>query len=702
MNHLPPPPAPTCQRCRSCRVSPPDHTARRRVLPSGDTTGPPVVTVLASWLALLLVAVLALAPAAAEESADQNGQERQLEAPLVASSHGVQAHHLTEQWVRYGLPEHPEEADHHIRVTGALGVRVTLRLDGMTIGRGDAYHPDPVQAFGEPGPAVDLVPMLHVATREALLGVQRNLRDAHRQALAEQYGDEAPEPTELADVADRLLVDVQLGHRTEPVEVDAEADLTAVLAGFAPGYHGLVSPGPGGDLGDAGEEAIVWPATAVATRSTPRGQLMRLLDARGRDPQALLELGRPDGVPLFRFQVVHVVRPQRHLPPRRLVRGQEILPQHIDSRTLDGLVERLAEHLQRRFTSDHLVRGTYYPTSHRYEPDVAETRDVALASYALMSYARRRTEAIGTATPPAQRAADAARSATARLVETLFEQQHSQRPAGLALALLTLVDDLEPGEHREARDRLAQALVDMYEPADDEPGEFHFTNEEGQRGTVTDGTAALLTAALAAHYEQTRSEDSGVIAAEQLKALWSRNRQQPNVAALPWLALAHHRAAHLLADVTAAHAETGAREREFAEMLERLLEHQVAEPPEIGPSDVIGGFELTAAPAGAPPSPDWRTAHMLTYLAMCLRAPEVTADRDAVEWVLRGALAARFIGQLMMDESGAYYVRSLPEATGGVRAAPWDNRLPVSATAMGLLASVKFQETLERHRDDLP
>lgn len=698
---------------------PPRNTSRPRLLPGRHTTRPiPALGLVCALAAVSLV--LGLSPAVALAQPERVGEPgaSDLEAPLVAPSHGVRAHGVVERWVRRGEVPASDETDaepeagegevpaaseaERIEVTNLLGVRVTLRLEGMTIGRGDAYRPDLGAVVGEPGAAVELVGLLRDATAEALREVRGNLHDAHRQAVTSQFANDAPDPPALADVVDRLMVDIQLAHDVEPIEIDSDAELTAVLTAFAPGYHGLYSPSPDDGAGGeaAAERAIVWPATAIARRSTPRGQLMRLLDARGRDPQAILELGRVEGLALLRFDVVHVVRAQPHLPARPLVRGHELLPSRsISSRTLDGMIDRLAEHLQGRFTSRHLVRGTYHPTSHRYDPDVAETRDVGLACYALMRYAQRRAEVAGYDASFVREAAEAARGAAVRLGEALLEEPDAQRPTGLALAMLTLIADIEPGDHGELRDQLAAALLAMYEPGeDDEAGAFYVTNEEGERERIGQGTAAVVTAGLASLYVQTRDERVGEVVREQIEALWTEAEQRPNVASLPWLVLAHHRAGRLLADEGDGQQLAG-RQRGFGVLAERLMEHQVTERPVFGPADVVGGFELNPGPLAAPPSPDWRTAHMLSYLALCLREPGITADHDAMGWVLNAALAGRFIAQLMMDETSCYYVRSLPEAVGGVRMATWDNRLPISATAMSLLATVQFQETLERHAE---
>ena len=630
---------------------------------------------------------------AESDAADEATAPAKLDAPLLDASHAKRAHRLAERWVRdAAVPAANADQMPQIRVTGLLGIRVTLRLDGLSVGRADAYRADPEAVLGQTGPSLDLVPLLRRATATALQGVRESLKDAHLKAVTQQFTQDTPAAPELADIAGQLLVDVQLAHSPRRVRIEADAPVSAATNRFAPGYHGLYSPQADASPGSA----IVWPATALARHLMPRAQLMQLLNARGRDPQALAQLGRPGGPALARFRAFHVVRPRPHLPPTRLVRGNVLLPPHnISSRTLDGLIGRLANHLEGRFTDKDLVRGTYHPTSNRYDPPLADMRGAGLACYALMRHASQRRALSGADDETVQRMADTARAGAAKLGHMILDQEQSIAPAASALALLTFVDDIKPGEQRALRDKLADHLMSLHRA---ESGGFTTRGQNNQTQPANEATRALATAALAALYERTRDERVGAVARQEIRALWQQTNQDPNIAALPWFALAHHRAGALLAkssDADDAPQRLAQRETGLGDLIERLVWQQVVERPVLGPADVVGGFALQDAPDGAPPKPDWRTAQLLAFLALCLREPGVTEDRDALGWLLNAGLAGRYIAQLMMDETAAYYVRSLPDALGGVRLAPWDNRLGVSPTAMSLLACVQLQQTLD-------
>lgn len=658
---------------------------------------------LAAALALIAISLASLASGprafaqASDADIDADLAAGPLEAPLVDHSAARRTHNLVQQWVRDGaVPPDEAEGLSEIRVTGAFGVRVTLRLDGLTLGEGSAARPDTDTLLDGPGPALDLVALLQPAARQAMAAARDRLDRAHFRAVMGQVeGEDGTVAPTLAGIAEQLLVDVQIAHSLEPIQLRQSDDREAVFNHFAPGYHGLRSSVPDADADP--DAALVWPATAIARRITPQGQVMQLLDAHGRDAEAIVQLGRSNGLPLQRFQVIHLVRPQLHLPVMHLVRGNVPLPPHsIDSRTLEELTSRMAQHLRGRFTSDFLVRGTYHPTGDRYDPPLAEARSAALASYALMRYARHRGRAVGIDDNGVRSLADAARLGAARITRMLMDQPEPANPATTALVLLTFVDDITPGEEADLRDSLTDRLLALYDVEDAEVDGFVTRNEEGELESAPMPTRALAAAALAAVYEQTRDQRLVPVLRQVMQRLWDDHDRSPNAESLPWLALAHHRAGRLLAEDDAARRQLAQRQAALGSLIDRIIDQQVIAPPQLGPADVIGGFELEPAPAGAPPQPDWRTAQLLSLLAVGLREPGIVGDRPVPDWALSAGLASRFIAQLMMDEPSSFYVRALDETLGGVRMSLWDNRLAVEPTAMSLLAAVQLQETLDQ------
>lgn len=108
--------------------------------------------------------------------------------------------------------------------------------------------------------------------------------------------------------------------------------------------------------------------------------------------------------------------------------------------------------------------------------------------------------------------------------------------------------------------------------------------------------------------------------------------------------------------------------------------------------DLVGGVVFTS---GAVPLPTWQSARPLAFLATMLRDDRLTEpgeiDAELVQ-VLRGM---RFLRQLSASETESFMYRNPAEAAGGVRAATWDQRMPIDASAMTLLAVLEMLESLD-------
>lgn len=607
-----------------------------------------------------------------------------LQAPLLDGSHGRRAHRMVEAWVRDAAV--PQRVGLPINVTGLVGVCVTLRMDGVPVGTGVAYRQDLAAATDMLGPAVDLGPLLIQASRQALDDTRQTLRAAQEQAAKAGRAIEDVQVTTLEDIAGDLLVDIQLAEDLTTIKLAPGAPADAIYGSFAPGYHGLRLPGAQNALG-----AVQWPATAIARNIVPRSELTQLLADVGYAPAMAAKIARPGQPSLQRFSVRHFVRPTSGAPVTELVRGNVVLPPHnISGRTVDNMADRLARHLQRRFTADGQIRGTYLPTSNQYDPSIAGDEEAALACYALVRQLRQQLQLRPNDASVAKRLAQV-RATADSLGVMLLDQAHATEPAATALILMTLVDAQLPGENKDLRDKLGQFLLNLRDPAG---GFFASRLPNDTTPKVNQATRALVVAGLAALYSQTRDAQLGSIVHDELDQLWQQAQQAPNVAALPWFMAAHHRTAKLLATDAAAKQAVAEREQGLAVLVVVLCEQQVIEPPLLGPADVVGGFELVAGPAGSPPNPDWRTSQLLGFLALALREPGITANRDSMGWMLSAGLAARFLAQLMMDEPSCYYVRSMPDTLGGIRLSLWDNRLAVAPQAMTLLALTELQQTL--------
>lgn len=634
--------------------------------------GLPPIRLRGVWRAVNTVALLMWVVGSACPAAGQD----------LTAAQAIRAQQAVQRWVEQSeVDDTPAEA-----ITGGtvFGVRVTLRYQGHPMGAGEAYRSD-VAAALTGGTAVDVLGLLRTATDRALDDVRRRLDAINASARAvEDIDHPIGAGKTLTDVASNLLSDVQIGYGLEPVRIPKDAPPTAILGGFVPGYHGLRVP----NLADAAQPgAITWPATALAGNIPPSRQILGLIDAAGYPAPRVNETARPGGPPLQRFRVEHVVRPSQRLPAMRLVRGNDLLPpSNITDEELDLLTRQLGEKLGDRLIGQQLVRGTYHPSSARWDPELADPGDAALALFALA----RHQEVMDQLNHPMSRRVSATLADT-----TLTRTRAAVHAPDLDLstgALLLLAMAHQPALADEAE--LRSTLVDRLLAMQQAPGQF--VRSTGRDESAGDAAHAVLAAALADHFEQTRQARVGQVLVALMTRLQDRLVKAPSLSSVYWLARARAVAAARLPEEAALWEQMA---RTLRQIVDQLAERQIVGAPAAGPADVVGGFDFAATPVGAAPQPTWRTAQALALLAVVLRDPAIHEDADQLGWMLTAGLAARFLDQLTLGAPEAYYVRSPDIALHGLRLSMIDNRLATASAAMGALATTELSATLDWVRE---
>ena len=220
--------------------------------------------------------------------------------------------------------------------------------------------------------------------------------------------------------------------------------------------------------------------------------------------------------------------------------------------------------------------------------------------------------------------------------------------------------------------------------------------EDGTFRAEADETVSLMTQAVVAAAMMRLDADAPVrryrlIARELIDFTWREADVTNIIGVLPWL----HEAERALfaADAKGGEAFAAMYPAELDNALNLLLTVQVVGEPRRAAADVLGGFDFSAADRLAPPNPDWRSAYALHALSAALGDPQLS-PADRARLTDRCALAARFLAQLMFDESNSYYVRSADDTRGAVRSRLWDNQLGVTPTAASLLAVVRLNQAL--------
>ena len=648
----------------------------------------------------LLGAVLAAAGSGAWAQAGAASESAEEVVTGVDEMHGRSAHRLVESWVRRGgVPGQRAEA---LRARGVLGVRVTLRLRGVTVGMATQLRPDVAslltaatdrRGLEEADPrGVDLVGLLEPATTAAL-------RDAV--ASVGQAGGAEAAATGDGGVAQalgpQLSVDVQIAYDAERVVLLGRAG-ESVYSRFAPSHDGLLAT-----RGDA--TSLVWPGTAVASNLSPNRQVVRLLHGLDLPPTDAERLGVADGVPLYRFAVLHLVRPRVDQPVLRLTRGGQLLPvRFVDRATLSNMADRVGQHLFGRFIGQGRVRGGYRPSRGIYQPELADDVEAALASYALVRLVerhRRDGEVDGIFDAYVTVAADVVQTVTQRLgesasgVDPTADQPPPADPGGVGAATFSLLTMLHAPAGTftpELRQTVAEHLLQRV----DESGRVRAASDDAA-SALPPATEAACLAALGELYRQTRDPQTGSAVMRLQESLWERTQGRFDVKALPWAAAAQVDTGPLLVDdgllELPVQQERTAR---LASLLPVLGELQVVGRPRVGPADVMGGIVVQPGPEGSPPNPTWTTAPLFQFMAIVLRDQEAVGPGPRRGALLTLGGAARFLGQLMVDEPQAFAMSSPPEATGGIRLSLWDNRLDIAPSAVTLLGLMEWRDTVER------
>ncbi|BAM04811.1 hypothetical protein [Phycisphaera mikurensis] len=679
-------------------------------------------TILPTGLLCLLLA--APAPLAGAQAGGPALPEAEASPPAAAplppprpdAALGLQLQRRVERWLAEGAIDAQRERG--FEAAGVLGVRVTLRSDGVLLGTGTAWvRPEvlrPRLADVRDGRPDDAPADTYALTQEAGVEAFRAAAGWLTEAAA-RAREQGRRPTlegvgavpRLPEVADRIQADVQVAFGAEAVVAPAAGDPAAgPVDRFVPGYHGLMALS-----GDAREApAAEWPATTLAQNLRPRLQLNRVALALGLPLAEADTPGRPGGAPLFRFRVVHAVRPARGAAVAVLERGNVPLPRHrLDAATVEDLADRLAGHLERHYPPAGPVRGTWLPARGRFDPSLADLQDAALGCLALAEHDRLNAElAAAEDRPPPARVSSRVPGYLEEIAAALdMPPEEARRALGVGddaagpapevaldpapAALLTLArlatrgGEADPISRRFAAELLARC------------GGGAVSRRPAADGTPTAGVSLTVRAmagyALGLHGLAAADEAQVAAGAEVLDAVWAEGDGAVVGAgfSLPWVARAAAEVTPALVERGLVPAGEAARRRGVLEaVLPVLQERQVVQRPVDAPADVLGGFLLRPPPPGGHADPTWTTAPLLQFLSLGLTgfgSGEATpADAARSGLLISAGSAAGFLAQLAMDGPSLYYARSPRNAVGGLRLAFHDARLPIGPTASGLLA----------------
>lgn len=554
------------------------------------------------------------------------------------------------EWVReavaiWGLPEQADAEDgepgketggdaigdeeqlESAALPAVAGASVILREGGRIVGRGTAL-------------ADEAESPIRLATREAMREAARRL-DMPRDALQRET---------MRAYAEGLTISLELAGRLVPL-----GDLPD--GGLDPG----VEPGVEGVAVRVGErQAAMFPATMLATGRPPATALSVLLtDLTGErlvgivPPEEARQ--RHDGV-FYRFGVTHLAQIAAGESPRFLHRGgRTVRMPEITTPAIRTYADRLAGHMLARIRTGEAgarIIGTLEPTRSGRELLPADGFGTALAAMALSRY--------GQAPGVDSEAAEVAAEASASLLRGLLDGGGEAMERDPIAAALALGVALESG-YREGGDPDLDPWRRVVEGVD--------LSEDLPPGA--DGLLAWSLAVRAAAGEVEREE-----ARLAVRGVFRRTDPASMPAQMPWLGWAE-----LLLAEEGERVPAGVALRE---MRDHLWVHQLTpERAGVHAEDLVGGIVFTAT---ARPAPTWQSARPLAFAGTMLADERLTPASESARELARLLSGVRFLRQLAADEVVQHMYTDAGRGAWGVRLATWEQRMPVEAGAMTLLA----------------
>jgi len=495
------------------------------------------------------------------------------------------------------------------------------------------------------------------------------------------------------DLAKRMTIDLQLAGPVTPI---AAASWVEAAPQFSPGLAGVA--GRVGDRIDA-----VFPGTMLATNTTPAAAMRAVVGALKLSPAPLDELRTRSGFTLLRFRTVQLAQPRAGEPPVFLHRGgsvhsiDDVSPAKLE-RFAQSLAANLLARSTRMQTPANVAKAERSLWFHEdIEPWKNDVHDGLLASsesHALTAVALARFAAVETGE---RRAAltSAARDALAALFPVKGRADALRVPSSEVASLGALALDAL----RIADPNLSVKTINidaMFARAAEgaAPG-AEKRNDLSRRALRAAGASAVARRDFRAWIAQcpganVREEPN----AEDIARADSAIREVLSAAAtagdltpaMPWLGLAIEARHDADQSIAAAPALREHRDVVAAHQLSRV-------DTGFDDRDLAGGVIFTRGGAALP---TWRTSQAIVFPAVMLGDPRLTEDAELPARLLEVLRSLRFLLQLVADDDVMHMFPENKQALGGVRSALWDQRMPLEATAMTLLAVTETIASLRR------
>lgn len=597
-------------------------------------------------------------PALAQEAPSAPVAIKQTGIPLTPDS-AMAAFHASSAWLS-GLGKGDPGPACLITTPAAA---VTLRRNGTIVGRGVAIASSPD----------DTTPLTR-AVREAWADASPKLSVEH-DALSDERRTEAVRT---------LTLSIELAEPWIPETID---EFKSASLRVAPGREGVA-------IRIQDKAAAAFPDAMLAQGSDPGAALAalasRLTGTLALTPGTAKALANQSGAVYYRFATVHLAQPGLGQEPIFLTRGARAHPRP-DLPQLCAFADAAASHLLARAWPGPEAAGLIgllEPTKPSKAIEPAGPAEQAAAVIALRRYAQ--TPGVNATT------SQAASKLADRVLQALTKVEPGETPpdSRADIAAVVLAAILEPRDASLATRAEAPALTaevaslaarcrDRVDHAWIQAGtaEARFASE------VSLGGRPLVALALAL---RAKEEPTNAAARDRARAALGAcyAQVQPDALAgdMPWIvwteqALASVGAASPTAPLMASPGLRDARRTIWDRQLPR--EHL-----DDRALDMVGGIAPSPEPTGAlAPLATWHSARALAGTAAMLRDSRLTKREEFPAELSRQLSGLRFLRQLMTDDAVAYMFENPAKTLGAVRSAPWDQRLPLDATSLSLIAA---------------
>lgn len=591
-----------------------------------------------------------------------------------------------EGWVRTGKIEaHPALIE---RAGRSVGTAVTLRFQGILIGRGVACSDD----------GLTFVNAARASLEEAARRLPKPLGLApETNAFVQQLSIQLELSGTLIPISPKTYgeLDLQLQRGVEGIAIRYQGDLTAVF-----------------------------PASMIVNDTSPGMALAAAISTASGDPTLALrdnpqsqppDFTRRTGATIYKFSTQTLAQPTAAQPPTFLFRGHKVISDtEITLPNLRAFAHNLAQYLLRwgsavsrsPSSTANWPQGTYLPTRDSYAQPAA-----SLAEFAVVTYALHRLMAVEARLGPLA-AIDPASSTYSPLfditprfniarVEELRKaldtpqtqaQLRSQLtgPMASCLQALILMSPME-GVKPALRSLPAQlvALDPQLRTVFDPVTGWHEAIPEGARAF-----AAFVLAKRAMLMED-ESGPARETATQAVRSVFRETKPTMLVMHMPWLGWAE---LTLAEDAAGPVGATGTQRtavpaaaalRDMRDLIEKFQLTESDAGVE-GP-DLVGGIVFTSSLQLLPSAHSLRP---LAFLATMIGEPRLTDESEKMAHLAKLLSGLRFTRQLALDQSAAWCAVDAPTALWGIRASLWDTRQSPEATALALLAVCNTLDSL--------